>query len=66
MPKMRTHAGMKKRFHVTATGAIKRSKPGIRHLAPGKTKNQRRHLRKSGTICTSDRKRISEQLKLMK
>jgi large subunit ribosomal protein L35 len=66
MPKMKTHCGMKKRFHVTASGAIKRGKPGNRHLAPGKTQKQKRHLRKFDTVCTSDIKRIHEQLKQMK
>ena len=62
MPKMRTHAGTKKRFKVTATGKIKRSRAGNQHLAPGKTQKQTRQLRKFSTVTTVDAKRIRQQL----
>ena len=32
MPKMKTHKASKKRFRVTGTGKLKRSKAGKRHL----------------------------------
>ena len=62
MPKMRTHAGTKKRFHVTGSGKIKRSRAGNQHLAPGKTHKQKMHLRKAAYVQNCDVKRISPQL----
>lgn len=62
MPKMRTHSGTKKRFKVTGNGSVKRWRPGTSHLAPGKTQKRIRHLRKSGVVCTSDMKRIRQQI----
>lgn len=34
------------RFKVTATGKIKRRRPGRRHLLAGKSSKRKRHLRK--------------------
>ena len=62
MPKMRTHSGTKKRFKVTGTGKIKRSRAGNQHLAPGKTHKQKRQLRKFSLVTRSDKKRIKQQL----
>lgn len=62
MPKMKTHAGTKKRFKVTASGQIKRSRAGNQHLAPGKTQKQKRHLRKFSLVTTVDKRRIRQQL----
>ena len=62
MPKMKTHAGTKKRFKITGTGAVRRSRPGTSHLAPGKTQKRIRHLRKSNVVCASDLKRIKQQI----
>jgi len=62
MPKMKTHSGTKKRLTITATGKIKRGRPGTSHLAPGKTQKRIRHLRKSTTVATSDLKRIRQQV----
>ena len=58
MPKMRTHSGTKKRFKVTGSGKIKRSRAGNQHLAPGKTHKQKRHLRKAALVSKADYKRI--------
>ncbi len=66
MPKMRTHAGTKKRFKVTASGKIKRSTAGNQHLAPGKTTKQVRHKRKSSLVTRVDARRIRQQLDQLK
>lgn len=63
MPKMKTHSSTKKRFKISGTGLVMRSRPGTSHLAPGKTQKRIRHLRKSGTVCASDMKRISQMIK---
>ena len=45
MPKMKTHKASKKRFRVTATGLLKRSQAGKKHLNSHKTGKRKRHLR---------------------
>lgn len=62
MPKMKTHSGTKKRIKITATGKVKRGRPGTSHLAPGKTQKRIRHLRKSTTVAKGDLKRIKQQI----
>lgn len=62
MPKMRTHSASKKRFKFTASGLVKRGRPGTSHLAPGKTQKRIRHLRKAGLVSASDLKRIKKQI----
>jgi len=45
MPKMKTHKGSRKRFRVTASGKLKRSQAGKRHLNSHKSGTRKRHLR---------------------
>lgn len=45
MPKMKTHKGSRKRFRVTASGKLKRSQAGKKHLNSHKTGKRKRHLR---------------------
>ena len=47
MPKMKTHKASKKRFKVTATGKLKRSQAGKKHLNSHKSGKRKRHLRAS-------------------
>ena len=62
MPKMKTHSSTKKRFKISGTGLVMRSRPGTSHLAPGKTQKRIRHLRKESTVSTADMHRISQQI----
>ena len=45
MPKMKTHKASKKRFRVTASGMLKRSQAGKKHLNSHKTGKRKRQLR---------------------
>ena len=45
MPKQKTHKASRKRFRVTATGKLKRSQAGKKHLNSHKTGKRKRHLR---------------------
>ena len=45
MPKMKTHKASKKRFRVTATGKLKRTQAGKKHLNSPKSGKRKRHLR---------------------
>ena len=49
MPKMKTHKGSKKRFHVTAQGKLTRRQAGKKHLLSHKTGKRKRHLRDTVT-----------------
>ena len=47
MPKIKTHSSSKKRFKLTATGKVKRSKAYRSHILTKKTTKRKRNLRKS-------------------
>lgn len=47
MPKIKTHSSSKKRFNLTATGKVKRSKAFKSHILTKKTSKRKRNLRKS-------------------
>jgi large subunit ribosomal protein L35 len=50
MPKIKTHRGAAKRFSVTGTGKIKRSKAYASHILTTKTTTRKRNLRKSAIL----------------
>ena len=47
MPKMKTRKAMKARFKLTATGKLKRTRPGRRHILTKKSANRKRSLAKA-------------------
>jgi large subunit ribosomal protein L35 len=47
MPKLKTHRGAAKRFSLTGTGKVKRSKAFTSHIMSTKTRKRKRNLRKS-------------------
>lgn len=62
MPKMKTNKGAAKRFKLTASGKVKRSKAGTRHLLTSKSKNNKRALGKSGLISKTHQASIKKLL----
>ncbi len=50
MPKMKTHRGAAKRFSLTGTGKVKRSKAFASHILTSKTTKRKRKLRKSAVM----------------
>ena len=62
MPKMKTNRAAAKRFKVTKSGKIKRSRAYTRHLKTGKSAKRRRNLRKAAVLTSADHKRIKEML----
>ena len=60
MPKMKTKRNAAKRFKVSGSGKIKRSKAGSRHLLTRKSPKRKRRLRKGGLLTTSMSKRIQK------
>ena len=66
MPKQKTHRASAKRFKRTGTGGLKRAHAFTSHRFHGKTKKQRRQLRKPAMVSASDMKRIKQMLSQMK
>ena len=66
MPKQKTHRASAKRFKRTGNGGLKRAHAFTSHRFPGKTKKQRRQLRKPAMVSASDMKRIKQMLSQMK
>lgn len=59
MPKMKSHKGAAKRFKLTGTGKLKRSKAFKSHILTKKSQKRKRNLRKAGYVSTT-------QVKVMK
>jgi large subunit ribosomal protein L35 len=62
MPKMKTNRAAKKRFKVTGTGRIKRSKCGAQHNMNGKSRRRRRRLRDNDMVAPEMEKRVKIML----
>jgi len=57
---MKTKRGVAKRFKLTATGKIKRSKAFKSHILTKKTAKRKRDLRQAGLVSKSDYERIKK------
>ena len=66
MPKMKSHRGLAKRVKKTGSGKLKRPHAYTSHRFHGKTKKQRRHLRKASMVHAGDFKRIKAMLTRLK
>ncbi|MDR0200524.1 MAG: 50S ribosomal protein L35 [Streptococcaceae bacterium] len=66
MPKQKTHRASAKRFKRTGSGGLKRFHAYTSHRFHGKTKKQRRHLRKGTMVNFSDFKRIRRMVATMR
>ena len=62
MPKQKTHRASANRFKRTGSGGLKRFRAYTSHRFHGKTKKQRRHLRKAAMVHSGDFKRIKAML----
>ena len=62
MPKQKTNSGAKKRFKVTGSGKIKRSKAFKRHLLGRKSKKRKEELSKSAIVFKGDEYRVKKML----
>ncbi len=65
MPKIKTHRGAAKRFSLTATGKVKRSKAYSSHILTKKTTKRKRNLRKSGVLNKRDERGIKKLIPYM-
>lgn len=62
MPKMKTHKGAARRFHITGSGKIMRTKGGKSHLRRRKPKRTKRLYDGTVPVSSSDRARIKRLL----
>ncbi len=58
MPKMKSSRGAMKRFKVTASGKVKRSRAGKSHLLSSKSKKRKRRLRHTTLVSAKETKTI--------
>jgi large subunit ribosomal protein L35 len=55
---MKTHKSSQKRFSISKSGYIKRSKAYKSHILTKKTTKRKRHLRKSTTVSAAETSRV--------
>ncbi|MEG0830481.1 MAG: 50S ribosomal protein L35 [Anaerovoracaceae bacterium] len=60
--KMKSHRGASKRFKLTGSGKVKRSKAFKGHILTKKSSKRKRGLRKATTLSSADLKRIKTVL----
>ncbi len=65
MPKMKTNRGAAKRFKMTGSGKIKRSKAFSSHILTKKSTKRKRGLRKSDLVDSANLKGIRKILPYM-
>ena len=65
MPKMKTNRAAAKRFKVTGTGKLKRSKAYKRHILTKKTRKNKRNLRKAALVDMTNVKNMKKILPYM-
>ena len=58
MPKMKTHKSSAKRFKVSSSGKIIRSKAYKSHILTKKTAKRKRNLRKDTTVSSAEVKNV--------
>lgn len=62
MPKMKTHRGTAKRFRVTGSGKIMRSKAFKSHILTKKSQKRKRNFRHETEIAKSDERVLARNL----
>ena len=65
MPKIKTNRAAAKRFKVTGTGKLKRSKAYKRHILTKKTRKNKRNLRKAALVDMTNVKNMKKILPYM-
>ena len=62
MPKMKTHRGTAKRFRVTGSGKIMRSKAYKSHIMTKKSQKRKRNFRHETEVSKADQKTVARGL----
>jgi len=58
MPKMKTKRGVAKRFKITGTGKVKRSRANRRHILTSKSPKKKRHLRHGAIVSKANERAV--------
>jgi len=58
MPKLKTHRGAAKRFSLTGSGKVRRSKAFASHILTKKTTKRKRNMRKRAILAKTDERQI--------
>ena len=62
MPKMKTNSSAKKRFTVTGTGKVKRSKAFKRHILTKKDKSRKKELSQAAIVHPANMGHVAKML----
>jgi len=62
MPKQKTKKGAAKRFRLSSTGKVKRSRAFKRHILTSKTTKRKRHLDMDTLVSPADARRVRSML----
>lgn len=62
MPKMKTKSAAAKRFSLTGTGKIKRSRKGLRHILEKRSPKSKRIAGKADLVSKADHARVKRML----
>lgn len=65
MPKMKTNSGAAKRFSLTKSGKVKRSRAYASHILTSKNAKRKRNLRKSALIAQCEQKNVRRLIPYM-
>lgn len=65
MPKMKTNRAAAKRFKVTGSGRVRRSKAGANHMMQEKSRKRLRRLRKNDMVDSTLTRRIKRLIPYM-
>ena len=65
MPKLKTHRGTAKRFKLTGTGKVKRSRANKSHILTGKPAKRTRRLRTGTLVAKTDQANIKKLIPYM-
>ena len=66
MPKMKVNSGAKKRFHVTASGKIKRKHAYKNHILTKKSKHRKKGLAHPTLVSAADMPNVKRMLTIGK
>lgn len=58
MPKLKTKKSVQKRFKITKSGKVKRSRSGKRHILTKKSRKRKRNLRRLGLASKGEARMI--------
>ncbi len=62
MPKVKSRSAAKKRFKLTGTGKVKRSKAFANHILTKKSTKRKRNFRKAGLVHATQMKKIKAMI----